>query len=173
LGSPPYEVKAVIKTAIHKGDLVMKTQRLTSILGSSLVAGALTIGALATTQSASAQSNTAVGQATIPFAFQTDKRTLPAGTYRIDVASSHILRLKGPGNAGGFIVMNDAYKTNTPTRGSMVFDRYGDQYFLRQVWVAGSGHGYECPKGRAEKGVLQAKNRQSPDSTELAFNAKP
>jgi len=48
----------------------MKTQRLTSILGSSLVAGALTIGALATTQSASAQSNTAVGQATIPFAFQ-------------------------------------------------------------------------------------------------------
>jgi hypothetical protein len=166
-------VKAVIKAAIHKGDLVMKTQRLTSILGSSLVAGALTIGAFATTQSASAQGNTAVGQATIPFAFQTDKQILPAGAYRIDVASSHVLLLKGPGNAEGFIVMDDAYKTLTPTHGSMVFDRYGDRYFLRQVWVAGSGHGYECPKGRAEKKVLQARNRQAPNSTELALNAKP
>jgi hypothetical protein len=61
--------KAVIKTAIHKGDLVMKIQRLTSILGSSLVAGALAIGAPATTQSASAQSNTAVGQANDTFRF--------------------------------------------------------------------------------------------------------
>jgi hypothetical protein len=47
----------------------MKIQRLTSILGSSLVAGALAIGAPATTQSASARSNTAVGQANDTFRF--------------------------------------------------------------------------------------------------------
>src|SRR5271170_5234914 len=87
-----------------EGVRVMKNTRLTSILSSSFIACALTIGSLASTQSALAQSETPLAEVNIPFSFQTPNQTLPAGTYHIDRESGHLLLLRGPGNAGGFVV---------------------------------------------------------------------
>jgi len=151
----------------------MKNTRLTSILSSSLVACALTIGTLVSAQPASAQSGTALAEVNIPFAFQTGTQTLPAGLYRIDRESNHLILLRGPGKAEGFVEMHDAIKTRVPDHGYMVFDRYGNKYFLRQIWTAGETNGLECSKSRAEKETLQATNNQSPTSTELALNAVP
>jgi hypothetical protein len=151
----------------------MKNTRLTSILGSSLIACALTIGTLASTQSALAQSSTPLAEVNIPFAFQTTNQTLPAGMYRIDRESDHLIRLHGPGRAAGFVEMHGAIKFRAADHGTVVFNRYGDRYFLRQIWTAGNTYGLECPKSRAEKEVLQAKNKQTPNSTELAFNSVP
>jgi hypothetical protein len=145
----------------------------TSILGSSLITCALTIGSLASTQSASAQSSTPLAEVNIPFTFQTANQTLPAGMYRIDRESDHLIRLHGPGRAAGFVVMHDAIKSRAADHGTVVFDRYGDKYYLRQIWTAGSTDGLECPKSRAEKEALLAKNKQAPSSTELAFNSVP
>ena len=72
----------------------MKNTRLTSILSSSLIAGALTIGSLASTQSALAQSETALAEVNIPFSFQTATQTMPAGTYRIDQESGYLVLLR-------------------------------------------------------------------------------
>jgi hypothetical protein len=152
----------------------MKNTRLTSILGSSLIACALTIGSLASTQSASAQgSSTPLAEVNIPFAFQTGLQTLPAGMYRIDRELDHVILLRGPGKTAGFVEMHDAVKSHASNHGTIVFDRYGDKYYLRQIWTAGSTDGLECPKSRAEKESLQAKNKQAPSSTELAFNLVP
>ena len=151
----------------------MKNTRLTSMLSSSLIACALTIGMLASTQSASAQGSTALAEVNIPFAFQTPTQTMPAGTYRIDRESGHLIRLQGSGEAGGFVVMDDAIKLHAPKHGYLLFTRYGDQYFLEQIWTAGDTVGLESPKGRAEKETLQAKNKQSQSSVELAFNSAP
>jgi hypothetical protein len=150
----------------------MKNTQLTSILGSSVIACALTIGSLASTQPASAQSGTPLAEANIPFAFQTPMQTLPAGKYRIDRESGHLILLKGPAQAG-FVEMHNARKSNAANHGYLVFDRYGDKYFLRQIWTAGDTDGLECPKSRAEKESLQAKNKQAPGSIELAFNPVP
>jgi hypothetical protein len=151
----------------------MKNTRLTSILNSSLIACALTIGTLASTQSASAQDSTALAEVNIPFDFQTPTRTLPAGTYRIDRESGYLVRLQGPSQTGAFVVMHNAIKNHAPDHGSLVFDRYGDKYFLRQIWTAGETDGLECSKSRVEKETLQAKNKQSPSTIELAFNSVP
>jgi hypothetical protein len=150
----------------------MKNTRLASILNSSLLACALTIGSLASTQSASAQS-TGLAEVNIPFAFQTANQTLPAGMYRIDRESGSVVWLRGPGRANGFVLMYSAVKTHASNHGSIVFDRSGDKYFLRQIWTAGSTDGLECPKSRAEKESLQANNKQAPSLTELAFNSAP
>jgi hypothetical protein len=150
----------------------MKNTRLTSILSSSLVACALTIGTLASTQPASAQS-TALAEVNIPFAFQTGTQTLPAGLYRIDSESSHLILLRGPGQAAGFVEMHAAIKNRVPDHGYIVFDRYGSKYFLRQIWTAGNTDGLECSKSRAEKETLQASNNQSPSTVELALNSVP
>jgi hypothetical protein len=151
----------------------MKNTRLTSILGSNLIVCALTIGTLASTQSALAQSSTPLAEVNIPFTFQTANRTLPAGLYRIDREFDHVILLRGPGQAAGFVQMHDAVKSHASDHGAIVFDRYGDKYYLRQIWTAGSTDGLECPKSRAEKESLQAKNKQAPSSTELAFNSVP
>ncbi len=139
----------------------MKNTRLTSILSSSLIACALTIGSLASAPSALAQSSTTVAVVNIPFAFQTERQTLPAGMYRIDRQSGNLLRLEGPGNAGGFVMTHDAIKTHPPDHGTIVFDRYGDKYFLHQIWTAGNSTGLECPKSRAEKVGFSGTERTS------------
>jgi len=150
----------------------MKNTRLTSILNSSLIACALTIGSLASTQYASAQS-TELAEVTIPFAFQTPTQTLPAGTYRIDRESGQLILLRGPHNAAEFLMMHGTSKSRAADHGSVVFDRAGDKYYLRQIWTAESTSGYECPKSRAEKESLLARNEQAPTSIELAFNSVP
>jgi hypothetical protein len=150
----------------------MKNTRLTSILSSSVIACALAVGSLVSTQSASAQNNTTV-QVTVPFAFQTASQTLPAGTYRVHRESPDLIRLEGSGKSRGFVVMYAASRTKAPAYGSMVFDRTGDKYFLRQVWMAGNPTGLECPKSHAENAALVATNNEAVTSVELAFNSDP
>jgi hypothetical protein len=149
----------------------MKNTRFTSIL--SLIACALTIGSLASTQSALAQTSTPVAVVDIPFAFHTPNQTLPAGKYVLDRESASLLRLKGTGSTGGFVIIHDAIKNQAPSRGVAVFDRYGDTYYLRQVWTAGNSTGLECAKGKAEKESMQAKNMPAPSTVELALNSVP
>lgn len=152
----------------------MKNTRLASILSSSLVASALAIGTLASTQFASAQSATPVADVNIPFAFQTTMQTLPAGKYRLIRESSDLMYLQGPGSTGGLVMIHTATKTHAPSRSVAVFARYGDEYYLRQVWTAGNPDGLELPKGRAEKeSSMQAKNMQAPSMIELALNTVP
>ncbi len=150
----------------------MKNTRLTSILSSSLIAGALTIGSLASTQSALAQSETALAEVNIPFSFQTATQTMPAGTYRIDQESGYLVLLRGPKHAE-FVMMHGTSRSRAAEHGSVVFDRAGDKYFLRQIWTAQSTDGLECAKSRAEKESLLASNKQAPTSIELAFNSVP
>ena len=151
----------------------MKNTRLTSILGSSFIVCALTIGSLASTQSASAQTIKTVAEVDIPFAFRTPLQSLPAGKYRIDRESTHLILLKGPAQTTGLVSMHDAVKSHAAKQGYLVFDRYGDKYFLRQIWTAGSVDGLECQKGHAEKESQQARNNQAAGSTQLAFNSVP
>jgi hypothetical protein len=114
-----------------------------------------------------------LAEATIPFSFQTDHQTFAAGTYRIVRESDHVVLLKGPGTSNGLIMMNDTVNLRPADHGKLVFDRYGNKYFLRQIWTAGDSTSLECPKSRAEKQTLEAKNKQAPDSTEVAFNTVP
>jgi hypothetical protein len=156
-----------------KGDRVMKNTRLTSILSSSLIACALVIGSLASTQSVSAQSTRVLAKANIPFAFQMGDKTLPAGTYVIDRESGNIILLRGRSGAAGFVVTHDASRLHPSDHGTIVFARYGDKYFLRQIWKAGATTGLECPKARAEKAAVVALNKEPATSIELALNTEP
>jgi len=151
----------------------MKNTRIASILSSSLIAGALTISSLALPQFSSAQTPTPLAEVNIPFDFQTPNQSLPAGHYRVDVESNHLILLRGAGSAKGFVMTNDVINKRTPVRGTMVFDRFGDKYYLRQIWTAGNSTGIECPKSRAEKQsikAMQASLNQDLGPVELALN---
>jgi hypothetical protein len=149
----------------------MKNTRLASILSSSLIASALAIGSLASTQFASAQ--TPLADVNIPFAFQTPMQTLPAGKYRVILESNNMVLLRGAGSSAGLVMTHDAIRSHAASHGTMVFNRYGDKYYLRQIWTAGETDGLECSKSRAEKESMRAEITQAPSSVELALNSIP
>jgi hypothetical protein len=100
-------------------------------------------------------------------------QTMPAGMYRIDLVSNHVVKLLGPDHAVGSVAMHSATKLLASDTGIIVFDRYGENYFLRQIWTAGNKDGLESGQTRVEKNTLQANDRKSRRSTQLAFNSTP
>ncbi len=149
----------------------MKSLRISSILGSSLLATALAIGMVASAPTALAQ-NTPVAKADIPFDFLAGQRVMPAGTYEI-THSDNMLELRATDQkAAEFLIVHSAYTPHTPTGSSLVFDRRGDKYFLRQIWTAGNHDGLECPKTRIEKNVekVVAQNKQDASPVVVALN---
>lgn len=149
----------------------MKSLRISSILGSSLLASALAIGMVASAPTALAQT-TPVAKADIPFDFVAGQRVMPAGTYEI-THSDNLLELRATDQkAAEFLSVHAAYTMHTPSGSSLVFDRRGDKYFLRQIWTAGNHDGYECPKTRIEKDVekIVAQNKQDASPVVIALN---
>jgi hypothetical protein len=117
-----------------------------------VMTGVFALTMLALTQVAQAQQ---VMVADIPFSFVAGNATLPAGEYRVgklDLAS-HIVVLRqrqDPGNAA-MIPTNAAQASTAPTKSKLVFHRYGERYFLSEVWTEGNIRGRQLMKSAAEK----------------------
>lgn len=108
--------------------------------------------------SAMAQMNTPIVKANIPFSFVVDKQALPAGTYEIGSYGSlgQALMIQGEqGNASKLVLANRADTGKPATQTKLVFRRYGDRYFLSQVWVEGNRIGRQLPKSAHEAEVAR------------------
>ena len=109
---------------------------------------------------ANAQISTVPGiQVNVPFAFQVGDTTLPAGKYEIKAVGDNepnVLEIRND-NGGKSIVFEtqDAQKREDEVAKTteLVFDKVGDQYFLSQVWVAGTPTGSELAKSKMEKSL--------------------
>jgi hypothetical protein len=124
----------------------MKRQ-IVSLLG---VFGLLLVAACASAQSLKVTAN-------VPFGFGVDKAALPAGAYSIESISSSASKTLLIRNKDARIQMltlpNSAEQLNSSAATCLVFHRYGDTYFLAQVWVAGDKSGREFKMGRREAEV--------------------
>ena len=143
-----------------------------SKLQSSLFIGVLAIGAFASASPAVAQEPAV--QVTVPFAFQNGSQLLPAGTYRIDLNSQHVMILRGTApDAAGVAMTLPEQRSKEIAKGKVVFQRYGDHYYIHEVWLPNSTEGRECITSRAEKRDKQlqlAQNTTAPSNVELALN---
>ena len=100
---------------------------------------------------------------TIPFDFSVGDSKLPAGEYAISRAQSSsndtVLQIINVDNPGGvFRLTNTARSVEPKHVNTLVFHRYGDQYFLFQVWPKGATVGREIPKSRSEREVARQAN---------------
>jgi hypothetical protein len=144
---------------------------LKSMLTPSLLAVALTLSSFAPGAGASAQTPTLHVVADIPFNFRSGSEMMPAGKYDIQMLSRHILVVRGATqNRSQFLIAIDAMALRPSDHGKLVFHRYGNKYFLYQVWSRGESNGFEVPKGHAEKEVIRAATTPAPTTTELALN---
>ena len=96
-------------------------------------------------------------RADIPFNFAVGNKTLLAGTYDIGTISSgdsKTLLLKArDGNASMMLNSNAAEGLKPTNKTKLVFNQYGNQYFLSQIWVNGETRGRQLPKSSREKEV--------------------
>jgi hypothetical protein len=107
--------------------------------------------------SASAQTHINVQTFTVPFAFNVGNEVLPAGDYKVYVENETIRLHKTDGKANVIAITRRKVSVgDTEREVKLKFRRYGDRYYLSQVWPA-DGVGRELRRPRQEATDL-AKN---------------
>jgi hypothetical protein len=115
----------------------------------------------------STQAQTSYGvRANVPFDFTVGDKTIPAGkiaargrteSQTLSISNSD----KGP---HVFRIARRLPGAGRSDRGKLIFRRYGNQYFLAQVWIR-SDSGWEISKSRSQKAIER--------EMRLAKNSKP
>jgi hypothetical protein len=106
----------------------------------------------------SAYAQTVNLKADVPFNFIIRGATLPAGEYTIQgmAGAGSAIAVRGPNPKANTIVLSQRCESRDAAKQSkLVFHRYGDRYFLAQVWVAGSDSGRELAKSPREMEVAR------------------
>lgn len=116
-------------------------------------------------------------RADVPFNFMAGDKMLPAGTYNVSRPGTFRTALTIKGNAGGhggvIVRTNMSQPANTTGTTKLVFNRYGNQYFLSQVWTSAKrdGYVYVLPKSEREREIakeLSANRNQGPEVVSIA-----
>jgi hypothetical protein len=93
--------------------------------------------------------------AQIPFKFTVANTTLPAGKYiikRVDDNDPQALELhSADGRATVVFLTESAQSKGTPAKSELVFNKYGNRYFLGEIWSQGDSTGNQVEKSRAER----------------------
>lgn len=105
--------------------------------------------------SANGQSGSILVTADIPFDFIVADKTLPSGKYMVREASSNGLSVTSrDGKSSAIRLSSAAVDTSKQRRARMVFRRYGQQYFLAEVW-SGESFGRQLLKCNKERHVRE------------------
>ena len=125
---------------------------------------ALVVGLALTTTlvSANAQSTPLV-TADVPFDFIVSNKTLPSGKYTVKSATSDGRGLSissREGKSSAIVLTVDVAQTSKMRIARMVFHRYGQQYFLAEIW-SGDNWGRQLMECKRERNLRR----------ELASNA--
>lgn len=121
-----------------------------------LLSAIVLLASVASTQAQSLGGNRI--RANIPFDFNISEKKLPAGEYSVGRAINHsddlLVSISDREGRSKAIRLSNAVVRSRPNgKGLLVFHRYGDQYFLFQVWPAGATVGREFQKSKSEREV--------------------
>jgi hypothetical protein len=110
-------------------------------------------------------------RANIPFGFMVGSEAFPAGVYTVarvgNDAGALVLRSSDERKSAAFLTIGTS-SVQAREKASLVFNRYGDQYFLREVWTAGDLTGRQLLPSRAEREMNLAVNEAIPELVAIA-----
>src|SRR5579862_3584759 len=99
-------------------------------------------------------------EATIPFQFRAGDTKLPTGKYSIhplDNPDLTVMEISGEdGSISALFEVSDAQASSAPAKTELIFNKYGDRYFLAQVFDESSRIGSAVSESRYEKKLSQA-----------------
>jgi hypothetical protein len=112
--------------------------------------------ALAVSVSAYGQSGRPI-EFKIPFDFKAGKMQFPAGSYEVIASAANpvVLIRSTTGAARLMLFTNAVQGRRTQENNVLVFNRYGDRYFLSRVWPAGTDAGREAYTGPEEREIVR------------------
>ena len=147
----------------------MKKQNLRNILMFSLFA----ILAVANLHAQSSREQTA----NIPFSFTVADKTFPAGEYRVErlnpSSDKAAIAIKSADGHMSKIVLTMPVQSNvTRETARLVFNHYGDQYFLAQVWTPADNTGLAVPESKTERTLARNSGQREPERATIALNAR-
>jgi hypothetical protein len=89
--------------------------------------------------------------ANVPFAFTVGNESMPAGRYTISAASGVVWMRDVSQHAAVNILTIPMTPKKERATGALLFYKYGDRYFLREMWAPGYSAGAQVPKGKIER----------------------
>jgi len=120
-----------------------------------VMASVMALTAMASTRVAQAQDHLVIR---IPFDFVVGGTTLPAGEYSVNTSGPErtlLLIDRQDASASIFMGANAIIASEPKSESKLVFNRYGDRYFLSQIWTAGNSCGRLLRMSDREKEVAQ------------------
>jgi len=100
--------------------------------------------------------------AQVPFDFNLDQKSAPAGGYEISSLNNSVLVLRNLDTREARLVIKPMHVQVSQTpNAKLVFHKYGDQYFLVEIWDGQGNIGIAFPESKREK-ELQAANSVAP-----------
>jgi hypothetical protein len=99
-------------------------------------------------------------EVSIPFQFHAGDAKLPAGKYFIHTVDNTDLTLmeisSEDGSASALFEVHDAEANSAPAKSELIFNKYGNRYFLAKLFDEDNPNGSAVSKSRYEKKVSQA-----------------
>ena len=96
----------------------------------------------------------------IPFQFHAGNARLPAGKYRVHMLSdsdSNVMEItSADGATSAVFEVHQEDPSSIPSKGELIFNQYGDRYFLAKVVDGGNPIGSALVESRCEKTLGQA-----------------
>ena len=99
----------------------------------------------------------------IPFPFSAGGVHLPAGQYRISHPGDpyFVLIEKDDGSARALVYVQPS-GVNSSESSKLVFNKYGNRYFLSQLWTEPDQRVHQCAKDRQEKELMAQAQKAEP-----------
>lgn len=99
-------------------------------------------------------------EADIPFQFHAGDAKLPAGKYVIRMLDDSDLTImeisKSDGSVAALFQIHSAQANSTPRKTELIFNKYGNKYFLNELFDEGEPDGSQVVKSNYEKRASQA-----------------
>ncbi len=111
----------------------------------------------------------------VPFDFSVGQTVMAEGNYQLSSISESVDLMKNEGTHASAYLIKAIKVQPTADHGAMlVFHRYGNQYFLSEIWDGRSNLGIELPESKREKELNLAANltNDGPETVLVAMNWK-
>jgi|HubBroStandDraft_4_1064222.scaffolds.fasta_scaffold81472_3 hypothetical protein len=99
-------------------------------------------------------------EANIPFQFHVGNTKLPPGKYVIHVLDDSDLTImeisSADGSTSALFQVQAAQASSAPAKSELIFNKYGDHYFLAQLFDEGNPSGSTVEQSRYEKRISKA-----------------
>jgi hypothetical protein len=113
-------------------------------------------------------------EAQVPFQFHVGNTTLPAGTYvihRLDDNDGTVMQIsRKDGTMSALFDVESTQANSTPEKTELIFNKYGDRYFLSEMFDEGNPDGSRLYASSDEK--MASKQSQSTVAQVVANHAR-